>query len=190
MIPIPSAPVAFADGLTLRLPSEACCNCGTHENLSIVTQDTKLTRFMGGGGSEYTFKLDLPFCGGCAKSAKRRPVSLLHRFLVLVLMFFGALALVLAVGMALESTWWLGNAAQLSAAAALVAVVLWYARQRPKDSQTSYYQPVRVVRLRQEFLSGKVKGIGFAMTNDHFARAFRSLNSEMIDSGLVEVRGG
>lgn len=188
MIPLSKTAVNFAEGVRYEFPTDSCCNCATSEGLMLVVQDTKLTRFMLAGGSEYTFRFNLPFCSRCKKSSKRRPPTGLQIFLVTVLASFGAFALALASGLSTESAWVLEHSALLSAIAGVAGVALWYASRRRQQGQSTYYQPVRVTKLRQEFLSGKVKGIRFRFMNPFYARRFEALNHEAITSGVVEVR--
>jgi hypothetical protein len=62
--------------------------------------------------------------------------------------------------------------------AAAIGVILWYTLRRPRDSQTSFYQPVRLLRVNREFLSGKQIAITFGFTSATFADEVLALNSE------------
>lgn len=180
--------VPFNDGLSYRFPTDLCCNCGREDNLAVRVQDTRLTRFLLFGGSEYTFSLPLTFCGACARSAARRPVTLLHGLLVLMLVFFLMLALVLVAGMALESAWLLEQGPMICGALAVVAVVAWYGSRRPRYPQSTFYQPVRVTGVKAKFVSGRTRGLRLAFTNASYRRKFELLNADEILAGQVEVR--
>jgi len=167
---------------------ELCCNCAALTGLTLLDQDTRLTRFFLMGGSEITFRLRLPFCRSCAPSAKRRPISLFHRLLVFGLFYFGVFAVLLLTGMALESESLLDRTGLLSGILGLVATVLWYAVRRPNPHQSSYYQPVRITRLRQKFFSGMVRGIGFAFTSAVYRQQFESINETAIAAGQIQSK--
>lgn len=186
MIPLPKYPVPVSPDFGFAFPTDLCCNCAALTDLSILEQDTRLTRYFLMGGSEITFRLRLPYCRSCASSAKRRPVSLFHKLLVFGLFYFGVFAVLLLTGMALESESLLDHTALLSGVLGLVATVLWYAVQRPNPHQSSYYQPVRITRLRQKFFSGMVRGIGFAFTNAVYRQRFESINAQAIAAGQLQ----
>jgi len=155
----------------------------------MISQDTRVTRYFLGGGSEITFHLVLPFCRFCAASANRRPKGLLSWLLVYSLIFGSfALALILldqAQGDSLIGSHPLVIAAAF-AAASLVAILALF---RPSGLQSSYFQPVRIFKLRREFLSGAIKGIGFFFTQPRYAAAFQRLNQVAISTGDIFVKG-
>ena len=62
---------------------------------------------------------------------------------------------------------------------------LWFERQKPAHPQTSYYQPVRLRRLKRSFLEGRIDRIDLGFTNPDVLRAFRTLNAPLIDAGLL-----
>lgn len=75
----------------------------------------------------------------------------------------------------------------LSAAVATALTVTLVLVARPKGKQTSYSHPVRLSKLKREFISGKVVGIRFRFSNRDYAQLFSSHNQEPIRSKLVEV---
>ena len=188
MIPLPVSPLEIAEGVSFVFPADACCNCGRTDGLSVVTQDTRLTRYLLGGGSEYTFKLPLPFCAACARSARRRPAPLFHKALAVALMFGVALLGLTVAAIGTGSLWLTEHAVLLSFVLAVVAVGGWYASRRPSPGQTSFYQPVRIARLKQTFVAGRVTGIRFAFTNHAYAQRFTSANTASVGARLVEVK--
>jgi len=157
-------------------------------DLTILEQDTRLTRYFLMGGSEVTFRLRLPFCRVCGPSAKRRPVSFFHKLLVFGLFYFAVFAVLMLSGIALDSESLLDNTGLLSGVLSLVITVLWYGTRQPEPGQSSYYQPVRITRLRQKFLSGTVRGIVFGFTNSAYLRRFESLNAQAITAGQIQTK--
>lgn len=187
MINLPLGRLKFADGLYFTFPTSLCCNCGTTTGLSVVEQDTRQTTYLGIGGTEITFQLPLPFCSTCARSAKRRVKSLIDRLLMFALMFAATFLGLIIVGEVYSLTQFSEYLIHLSAAVAAALTVTLVLLARPKGSQTSYYQPVRISKLKREFLSGKVVGIRFRFSNSDYAQLFSSHNQEPIRSKLVEV---
>jgi hypothetical protein len=175
------------ENISLNFPTDSCCNCGTNHDIQILYQDTRLTRFMGWGGSEYTLKFPLPFCPRCMPTAHRRPPTNLKRFLVVALLFVGFLFLFTIVGIGLQVNWLLENAWVLSTVIAVIVGVAWYATRRVTLSQTSYYQPIRIKGMKQEFLSVKVKTITLVFTNSTYSQQFITANGEAMQSGTVQV---
>jgi len=188
VIPLPKASVPVSPDLGFAFPTDLCCNCSAMADLTILEQDTRLTRYYLIGGSEVTLMLRLPFCRVCGPSAKRRPVSLSHKLLVFALFYFAVLAVLMLSGMALDSESLLDNTALLSGVLGLVITVLWYGRRRPETRQSSYYQPVRITRLRQKLASGVVLGIGFGFTNSAYLRRFEALNAQAITAGQIRTK--
>jgi hypothetical protein len=188
VIPLPKAPMPIPPDLGLAFPADLCCNCSAIADLTILEQDTRLTRYFLIGGSEVAFRLRLPFCRVCGPSVNRRPVSLLHKLLVFGLFYFAVFAVLMLCGMALDSESLLDYTVLLSGVFGLVITVLWYAARRPERGQSSYYQPVRITRLSQKFLSGAFRVIGFGFTNYAYLHRFESLNAQAITAGRVQAK--
>jgi hypothetical protein len=188
MIPIPVSTRLSSD-VPLRFPARLCCNCGAQAQLELVPTTLRKTLFLGFGGVEKQLTVTLPYCPRCRKTAKRIPAGLFSKLLLVAVTFFG---LVLAWSLlarragagAAASGWILPVIAVLSAA--LVFGV--FALQRPRGTQTSYYQPVRLRKLRQQFVSGKVVGYVLAFTNPVYRSAFAAENAEAIQRKAIEAR--
>ncbi len=73
----------------ILFPSDLCCNCGTEKDVSIINQDTRVTKFFGAAGTESTFSFSLPFCKPCEISSRRHPKTLFHRALLFGIIFGG-----------------------------------------------------------------------------------------------------
>lgn len=61
-----------------------------------------------------------------------------------------------------------------------------YALQKPKGKQTSYHQPVRIVRVKRQS-SGKVSALTLFFSHARYAEAFASANREEVSSGVLAV---
>lgn len=170
------------DGVEFGFPSHICCNCGTRKDLQVIAQDTRRSSYLIAGGTETTFQLPLPFCAGCAASAKRRPKNMAHRVLLFALAFAVCFAALLAIGEfsteGAQLAKYLTPIALAMAACTTLAVVLG---ARPKPGQSSYFQPVRIPTLKREFVSGAVTAIGFSFANREYAKAFRQANTDAIE---------
>ncbi|MFZ6721715.1 hypothetical protein [Undibacterium sp. Ji49W] len=180
----------FRDGVVFLFPNHLCCNCGKTTDLTTIHQDTRRTRYMLGGGTEITFKLPLPFCKDCAPTATRRPKSLLNWLLIFIAAFAAsALALIIIGDMVLNSPLIARYLLPFSVMLAAVPCAAMVLLMRPKGKQTSYFQPVRIPRLKQEFVSGAVTAIGFGFSNLAYAKAFALVNREAIAKKLVTLEG-
>lgn len=188
MLEIPLGALKFNDDVLFVFPNHICCNCGTKSGLHVIEQDTRRTSYLVAGGTEQTFRLPLPFCPDCAPSAKRRPKNIVHRALGFLLSFgAAALALIILGDLVLHSAALANYLLPLSLAFAAATTLVWLAISRPKGKQTSYFQPVRIPRLKREFVSGVVTAIGFAFSNTDYARAFTSANRRAIEKKVVTV---
>jgi hypothetical protein len=188
IIPLPSRPVTFAEGVTYNFPAEGCCNCGTASGVKIVAQDTRLTKYWLSGGSEVTFKLPLPFCDRCAKTARRRRPNLMQYFLVSLFGWGAAMGVGFGVAVGTDNLWVYDHAPLLSLVVGVAAVAVFYSLRRAESGQSSYYQPVRIEALKRSFGSGAVQKITFFLANSQYAQSFRSLNHDAVTRGLVEVK--
>ncbi|MBL0143737.1 MAG: hypothetical protein IPP91_16915 [Betaproteobacteria bacterium] len=187
---IPLGTLTFREGVEFGFPSNLCCNCGANERLRVIPQDTRRSSYLIAGGTETTFQLPLPFCPRCTASAKRRPKNVVHRLLLLALLFavyFAALVLLGEIGIAppLVAKYLAPGAASLAVFTTLTVML----RARPSRGQSSYFQPVRIPTLKREFVSGTVTAIGFSFTNSAYARAFKQANMDAIARKQLFVDG-
>jgi hypothetical protein len=67
------------------------------------------------------------------------------------------------------------------------ALGVFYSLRRPKGSQTSFYQPVRLGKLQRTFVTGQIQSIGFSVTNDAYLRELESVNVGAIPGGYVSA---
>jgi hypothetical protein len=188
MIPSPSRPIPMAENIVFSFPGDICCNCGTNENLAVIEQDTRLTRYFLGGGSEYAFRFRLPFCKSCTPSSKRRPATLLRWLLIFGLAYVISLLAITIIGIGTEAALLMEKGFIISAFAAGLFTAAWFLKSKPRQGQSSYYQPVRILKLRQEFLSGKVLGIRFGFTNEKYEREFSAMNNQAVLAKTIEVK--
>lgn len=171
----------------LNFPATFCCNCGD-TNCMTEIQDTRVTRYFGLAGVETTFQLAIPVCAGCLKSTRRRPSGWFPRLLVWAIVtgvVFGAwIALDQKVTLPI---WAQEHLFGISAAIALVLVVLFYRLRRPKPPQTSYYQPVRIKDASVRFgdSSGQVAYMKLAFTNHEYLNVFTTANRDAIQSKVI-----
>ena len=180
--------VGVGYGVNYEFPDGMCCNCGATQDVAKLDQDTRVTRYHGMGGSEITMKLPVPVCPRCVRTVERRPVNLLHASLVLLLAYFLTMLAFLAAGLLLDSEPLLDRSPWISVVIAAGLVAFWYGRRKTEPGQTSFYQPVRILKLRQEFVSGTIIGIRFGFTNPAYSRLFVQGNHVAIERGLVEVK--
>jgi hypothetical protein len=174
-----------AAALPFNVPTEGCCNCGVTQGISAKETPLKKTRYMLLGGTELRFKIDLPYCKKCAPTAKRFPVGLGKKLLVSFGVFWAFFLLAIVVPL----DWSPAMASRLpliSAVLALATTFGFYAIRKAVSPQTSFYQPVTLKAVKQEF-SGKVTGITLHCSNSTFARHFSDLNRDLLAAGVLVV---
>ena len=178
------------DSPKLGFPTAFCCNCGDTNCVSEI-QDTRVTRYLGIGGSETIFQLPVPVCAACRRSTRRRAPGLFARLLVLALAvcaFF--LALVMIASLASLPEWLGAHLFAISAGLAVVLLVCVFRLRRPKPPQTSFYQPVRIKDVSVQVTDvmngyGHVAYMKLAFTNPDYHNVFVNANREAIAAGHV-----
>ena len=182
--------IHITPNLDFSFPIDLCCNCGRQEDLQIIDSDTRLTRYMFAGGSELMFHLPLPYCSDCTASARRRPQGIMAKCLM-ALMLFGALA-VIGVVIAMEAGISLspGSILVMSGVVAGAFMAFMIYKHRPHTAQTSYYQPVRIKRVKQTFVTGEIQRVVFGFTNSSYEAQFRLINDTALSQnylGIAEI---
>jgi len=180
MIPVS---MKVTSDVTISFPQDICCNCGATERLSRLTTPLNVVRYMIFAGTEITINPELPYCAACTKSAKRRPggimTKLLYGLLLAFLLGFAG-TFVLPPSLAGEHIF------IYSLVLALAILFGIETLKKPKGRQTSYYQPVRLKKVRQKF-SGRITGFIFAFTNGAYERKFTEANRAAVSDGSIEV---
>jgi hypothetical protein len=180
-------PFKSRNDVTLNVPREICCNCGRSDGLSILTTRLTVIRYMVLGGTQLTIPLELPYCHGCSKSAKRKPVGIIKKLLVsAVSAFLFVIFFILHPDLRLPAAI-RDNLFSVCALVALVSVFGVYSLQKPRAEQSSYYQPVRLRKLKQKF-SGRITGYQLAFTNEVYAQRFIAANPEAIATGMLKIK--
>ena len=164
-------------GNAIDLPTELCCNCAREDGLSTVESELKLTRYFGMAGTEYTFKWELPYCAECRPTASRIPLNKMHIALMIGLWTVGLFLVVVIAQTAMDTSLFGGNDFWVALGFSTMLVCGFYGSRRPKGTQTSYYQPIRIRKLRQKFTSGEVTGIVLGFTSPSYVRRFRDANA-------------
>ena len=160
------------------MPADLCCNCGRGDDLVHPTISLKLTRFMLIGGPEWSLPVTLPFCAQCTETSQRAAPSrsayfwawFLWTWLVFIACVGGAMWAQRQVNPIITPA--LGMAGVLAAA----ALFAFYSRRKPREGQSSFYQPVRLLKLRQKSL-GEITGMVLGFTLPRYASRFSELNS-------------
>ncbi len=159
------------------MPADLCCNCGRSDDLVHPTVSLRLTRFMLIGGPEWSLPVTLPFCSACSETAQRPAPSRATYVWAWLLWTWLVFMACLLAAMWAEKRVTLFITPALAAAGVIAAAALFafYSGRKPKAGQSSYYQPVRLLHLRQKLL-GQTTGMVLGFTNAAFATRFVSLN--------------
>ncbi|HEX7636783.1 MAG TPA: hypothetical protein VF457_00170, partial [Burkholderiaceae bacterium] len=78
-----------------------------------------------------------------------------------------------------------GYALPMGLGSALAVSLAWLLLTRPRGPQTSWFQPVRLVRMERDRGSGRLRAVGLVFTNERYGRAFAAANKEAIARGLL-----
>lgn len=176
----------------LNFPAAFCCNCGD-TNCQTEIQHTRVMRLFGRRGLDTHFELAIPVCQACLRTTRRHPSGWAVRLFV----FLATAAIVFGLLQIFERTWaswplWLSgnglaNAALLSLATSLLIVAVFYGLRRPVSPQTSFYQPVRILRAKLRFSegAGEVAFMKLAFTNPEYLNVFTTANRDAIEAKTV-----
>ncbi len=170
-----------------NIPTELCCNCGSTTGLSPVPTKLKKTRYMVLAGTEITVTMNFPYCPDCVKTAGRSPVGVVSKMLMAALLFLIALTVWSFSSPSITQAVPMGMVLPALTVLSLGVVFGIYSLLKPKGNQTSYYQPVRLKKVRQKFTGG-ITGYVLAFTNNAYERKFVSVNQEAIAKNVIEVR--
>jgi len=174
--------------LGINIPSGLCCNCGATHDLKEIDTKLILTRYIFLCGTEYTLKSDLPYCDQCAVTANRIAPSFMHKLLVFLLWFgliiVGLVMYEIATGTILHI--WNVKVFTIALSLSGGGTYFYYFRRKPQLGQTSFYQPVRLKKLKQKF-SGEVTGLTLGIMNQDFANKFFEVNQEAVENNVLEI---
>ena len=170
-----------------NVPTDLCCNCGSTAGLTPVATRLKKTRYMVLAGTEITVTLNFPYCPDCVATAKRSPVGIASKLLMAILLFLIALTVWAFASPSITQAVPISMVLPALTVLSLGVVFGIYSLLKPKGNQTSYYQPVRLKKVRQKFTGG-ITGYVLAFTNNAYERKFVSVNQEAIARDMIEVR--
>jgi hypothetical protein len=170
----------------LHFPGDVCCNCGESGSVEQLETNLRLMPLGGLAGAQITVPVPLPYCNKCKATARRGRPNV-----------FGIVAMIALLALTMITAWFLAAGElvdklplELAAAAAtllsIALVVAFYATRRPKQPQTSYYQPVRLVKLSQKW-PADISAMVLYFSHQSFARKFEAANQDAIAKGILKV---
>lgn len=179
-------------GFALDFP-DCCCNCGSIESISWI--DTALVRTMFipipvMAGSELRWPVRLPSCPQCIATMHRIAPTLTGLILLTILLFllasfpswFIAGIFVETGPQRFEST--LGIALVVTA---IVHGSWWGVIRRPRNDQSTAFQPVRLAGVKRRWFIGNIRQIKLAFTNDTYRARFVESNAGLIREKVLRV---
>jgi hypothetical protein len=163
-----------SDSVGLAFPTDSCCNC-LADGATTAELDSALTVSR---GTDYTLRVQVPYCADCAPTAKRQKPNALGVFanLLTLAVLLGFCAMGVAIGLGVEQ-YGLGFVAGLPLSALVLGI--WYATRRPGPRQTSYYQAVRLASIDLSF-SGQIRGAELIFSNDSYYERFAKINPKLV----------
>jgi hypothetical protein len=137
-------------------------------------------------GAQITVPVPFPYCNNCGATSRRGRPNVL-----------GIIAITVLLALAMVTVWFLKAGelvdrvpVELAAAAALLASIvimaMYYATRRAKQPQTSYYQPVRIVKLSHKW-PADITAMILRFSNETYARKFEAANSVAVSKGILKV---
>lgn len=182
-------PVTFAPGFSCNFPASLCPNCGAKDALTTVVQKTRtVTSFFLVAGTELMLSFPLTVCRQCLPTLERRPLGSVQKLLITALSI-ASVAVFLLLGVTtsqIKSAFVQNHIWVVSVLFGGAVPAVWFGLRRPRDPQTSFYQPVRIRALERKF-SGEIQSITLAFTNKEYLRTFSKLNSAAIKQGYLRA---
>jgi hypothetical protein len=136
-----------------------------------------------------TLSFPLAVCHQCLPTINRRPLSTLNKVFLTALIIAGAATFVLMAVTTnqIQNAFVQGHIWLVSILAGGGASALWFGLRRPRLSQTSFYQPVRVKKLKRKFRDGEIRSMTLGFTNEEYLEAFSQLNAGAIEKGFLKA---
>jgi hypothetical protein len=172
--------------LGLTTPLENCCNCGSPDDLDLYETPMRRTRFMLFVGTQLTLLETFPYCGKCSGSAARVRKNWMAK-LVAACMVCATLFLVLVLTAAELPKIVSENLFYASVILALLTTGAYFHLREKDGAERSYYQPISLGAVRQDFRSGTVHGVTLKLRNAAYARVLAKANAEMVRAGVLKV---
>jgi hypothetical protein len=183
-------PVTFAPGFSCNFPAGLCPNCGAKDALTTAVQKTvTVTSFFLVAGTELTLPFPMTVCCRCLPTLERRPRGFVQKLFITALSIATVAVFLLfaVVTNQVKSAFLQNHMWVVSILLGGAVPAVWFGLRRPRDPQTSFYQPVRIRALKRAFVSGEIQSISLAFTNKEYMRAFSKLNSAVIKQGYLQA---
>lgn len=174
--------------LNLTTPLDNCCNCGASGDLNLYETPMRRTRFMLFAGTQLTLLETFPYCGKCKGSAARVRKNWMAKFLT-ACMVCAALFLVLVLSASGLPEFVSENLFYASAIIAAIATGGYFYLREKDGGERSYYQPVSLGAIKQEFRSGDISCVSLKLRNPAYARVLAKANAEMVRAGMLKIDG-
>jgi hypothetical protein len=170
----------------MHFPADLCCNCGAGRPIEQLETKLRLLPLGGLAGAQVTISVPLPYCGDCRATSRRGRPNVLGIIAVTVLLAMTMITAWFFLAGELVDKLSLELAALSAAVVSMALVAAFYTTRRPRQSQTSYYQPVRLMRLSQKW-PADITAMVLRFSNHTFARKFEAANQDAIAKGILKV---
>ncbi len=170
----------------LKFPADICCNCGESSPLKQLETKLRLMPLGGLAGAQITVPVPLPYCDNCRASSRRGRPNVLGIVAMTALLALIVFTTWLFVAGELVDKFPIERVAAGAILLSITLVVAFYATRRPRQPQTSYYQPVQLVKLSQKW-PADITAMVLRFSHQPFARKFEAANQDAIAKGILRV---
>jgi hypothetical protein len=170
----------------LHVPTDVCCNCGGSSSIEQLETKLRLMPVGGLAGAQVTVPVPFPYCSSCSATSRRGRPNVLGIIAITALLALGMITAWFLKAGELVDKIPVEVAAGVALLVSILIVAAYYATHRPKKPQTSYYQPVRIVKLSQKW-PADITAMVLRFSNQAFASKFADANSVAISQGILKV---
>lgn len=179
--------IAVDSSLSLRFPTDRCCNCDARTTLEGIDVEVPLD-LVSLEAEHWALVVQPTFCRLCRNTARRRKPTMRERIVLGALASLGLVALFAYVAAALSAE---VNPLLLIGAAigSAVALAVYFERLVKPGSrdQSSFWAPVSVGYRAKERSEEAIRHLAFDFSSRPYAIAFQRLNSAAVASGALAV---
>jgi hypothetical protein len=170
----------------LVAPIDSCCNCGATNDIATTLTDLRHMPYWGLAGNEIAIALPFPYCASCVPSSRRRRPTVwrVSAMTALLSMVFGMGLMFYGPQLSEETSVSLVMPALVILSLAIV--LSFYIFKRPKGTQSTCYQPVKLLNSVHRW-PAHIAGLELGFTNPQYRLKFIAANQVAIAANMLKV---